>query len=154
MTKVQLSRWVKFSIAMVRRTRLANSSKRKHKMCEVIKSFFRGLRNNYDMKDILDWDGNCINGCKSECVSDIAEEYVEEYKKWSDKLEYFFPNRFADSIEASIRAGFDMAIRQSGGVLGFTIKDIKDMYKGNVPLWLKRKFIQFNTIKDTEHILL
>jgi len=154
MTKVQLKRWVKFSIAMTRRASLANTAKRKHKMCEEIKSFFRELQYNYNMKDILDWDGNYINGHESICVSNIVEGYVEGYKKWSDKLEYFFPNRFADSVEASIRAGFDMAVRQSGGFLGFTVKDIKAMYRGNVPLWLKRKFIGFDFIKDTEHIWL
>ena len=154
MTKVQFGRWVKFSMAMARRTNLAKTSMRKHKMCEEIKGIFREIQNNYSMNNILDWDGNCIKGHKSECVSDIVEGYIEGYKRWSDKLEYYFPNRFVDGIEASIRAGFDMAVRQSGGVSGFTIKDIKNMYKGNVPLWLKRKFIRFSSIKDTDHIWL
>ena len=154
MTKIQLKRWIKFSMAMTRRTDLAKTSARKHKMCEEIKSFFRGIQDNYNIKDIFDWDGNYINGHKSECVSDVLEDCLEGYKKWDEKTAWYYPNQFVDGIEASIRAGFDMAIRQSGGVVGFAIKDIKVMYRSNVPLWLRRKFIKFNTIKDTEHIWL
>ena len=154
MTKVQLERWVKFSIAITRRTSLANTSKRKHKMCEEIKNFFRELQSNYKMQDILDWDGNYVNGHESECVSDIAEGCIEGYKRWDKKAEWYYPNRFVYGIEAAIRAGFDMTVRQSGGVIGFSIKDIKTMYRDNVPLWLKRKFIGFDYIDDTERIWL
>jgi len=154
MTKTQFSRWIKFSMAMVRRTSLANTSRRKHKMCQEIKSFFREIQRNYALKNILDWDGNYINGRESICVCDIAEESLEHYKKWDEKTEWYYERKFADGISAAIRAGFDICVRQSGGVLGFTIKDIKAMYRGNVPLWLKRKFIKFAEIKDAEHILL
>jgi len=55
-----------------------------------------------------------------------------------------------------IRAGFDVAVSQSAGVLGFTAGDLRRMYNGVVQDWTTSLDLDtpFEQIPDDEHIWL
>lgn len=49
-------------------------------------------------------------------------------RRWEDT--------WGDRIRSCIRAGIDMAVEPSAGVMGFTAGDLRRMYRGNVPDWI------------------
>ena len=49
-------------------------------------------------------------------------------------------HRFEAQISCCIRAGFDVAVAPSAGVLGFTVGTLRRMYDGDIPDWISNFF--------------
>lgn len=80
----------------------------------------------------------------SPLVCDIVSGYEESWMpdywhgdgggKWERRRD-----RWCDPPHICVRAGLDMAMEQSGGVLGYTAGDLRRMYPEGVPEWIVPK---------------
>ncbi len=61
-----------------------------------------------------------------DCTCDEKEDLYRE--QWDDQ--------WGGPVHCCIRAGLDMAANPSGGVVGFTIGDLRKMYPEGVPEWV------------------
>lgn len=44
-------------------------------------------------------------------------------------------------VQCCVRAGIDLAVKQSGGVAGFTVADLRRMYPEGLPDWVSAGFV-------------
>lgn len=88
-------------------------------------------------------DGQIYDYAHAMCVGDMCSEHSEswnpyywalsedEYNEYEKRDE-----QFCAPIRCCIRAGLDMAVAPSAGVMGFTAGDIRRMYPEGVPDWV------------------
>jgi len=97
---------------------------------------------------VVDWDhteshptwrdqyGHSTNG---PYICDIVSGQMEFWNPfyWGDDHRYRrWDELWGDRIRCCIRAGMDMAVSPSAGVMGFTAGDLRRMYRGKVPDWV------------------
>ena len=97
---------------------------------------------------IVDWDhteshptwrddhGHSTNG---PYICDIVSMEMEHWNPhyYGDDCRYRrWDELWGDRIRCCIRAGVDMAVSPSMGVMGFTAGDLRRMYRGKVPSWI------------------
>lgn len=85
-------------------------------------------------QDIEDWDGN--KGSIHLC--DELDDYLydNQYLRGDEHRE----NLFATQVSCCVRAGFDVAVAPSAGVLGFNVGTLRRMYQGEIPAWVANWF--------------
>jgi len=86
-------------------------------------------------------DGRIYDYAKPMCVGDMCSEHSESWNPYywsglSDDQHEKHQEQFCGPVTCCIRAGLDMAVAPSGGVLGFTAGDIRRMYPEGVPDWI------------------
>lgn len=86
-------------------------------------------------------DGQIYDYAKPYCVGDMCSEMSGRWNPyyWADLSDEEHEKRqeqFCEPITCCIRAGLDMAVSPSGGVLGFTAGDLRKMYPEGVPEWV------------------
>lgn len=150
MDKKQFLRWEAFAIKMAEHCFLNATNERKEKILDSVKKFFTERRFQNDYKLFWDWDGN--NG--SECLTDYVDDYYDNHRHWN-RREEFYTGKFYNQVTCCIRAGFDVAVAPSGGVLGFTVGDLRRMWNNKVPAWVKRIFEgKFDDFTDSDPVWL
>lgn len=148
MTPEQFSQWEEFSIKMAMGYRNATEARRE-KILEQVNDFFYWRKFQNDWSQIEDWDGNGDEYYLGESV----EEFFMEFQRHSKREEC--TGRFYRQIVSCIRAGFDVAVKQSGGVIGFTASDVRRMWHGEVPVWVKGHWeTSFDLIPDDDYLWL
>ena len=132
MTSEQFERWQDFSLRMAKHCYPKATDSRKTKILEEVKDYFYWRRLQKDWPEIMDWDGND----DKYYLCDKVREFFEKYLHYS-RREDEYTGRFHEQIVCCIRAGFDIAVEPSSGVVGFTVGDLKQMYGGVIPEWIK-----------------
>lgn len=93
---------------------------------------------------------DCPHGCEEGhiyryegpyCVGDMCSENSEYWNPyyWADITDEQHEKRqeqFCGPVTCCIRAGLDMAVSPSAGVLGYTAGDLRKMYTEGVPDWV------------------
>jgi len=130
------NRWFEFSLNLAET--LKTTSVRKQKIIICVKDFITmyntsGYVHAYADKPIRGWDTSSEGW---ECIGDHAHQYFEEYEITDKHGDY--TGKFLNQILSCIRAGLDVAVPDmpGGGVLGFTMGDIREAYHNNIPQWL------------------
>lgn len=127
--------------------------KYRRELCEAIDDFIPVSIEDYDPYGILDaknWD----NGTKTEWgwssgLGDIITENIE----WENI--YDFTEKGKSDFTCSIRIAVDLFIKQSGGVVGFTIGDLRSAFDGKIPNHITSLFDgDVQSAKDHESIWL
>ena len=79
-------------------------------------------------------DGWDYNG--EVCVGDDLSEFLSAHchRPWDANVETRFETQVCTSC---VRAGLDVAVCPSGGVVGFDVGTLKRMYDGKIPDWIK-----------------
>ena len=131
MTKEQLDRWVDFARRMAMHCWPTATQRRRKKIIDAVDDYFENSEISSEWSNATDWDGNF----GSFDVSVEVRDYFDEYRHWC-RREETYGGWFYEQVTSCIRAGFDMAVEQSGGVFGFTAGDLRRMYSGNVPGWI------------------
>lgn len=130
--KTKYKRWLEFSLNLADAHNI--TSKRKEKLKEEIESFIvmYALGKAYDDRPLCGWDVIVDTTCIGEHVSEFFEEY-EVLDQHGEQAGAFY-----NQITSCIRAGLDVAVPDmcGGGVVGFTIGDVRVAYGGNMPGWL------------------
>jgi hypothetical protein len=132
MTKEQFDRWRDFAVRMAEHGYPYATVCRRAKIREEVKSYFEEREFQQDWPIIGCWDYNEKFGS----VSSDVDEFFYRYQHWQRDTDSY-GGRFCDQVICCIRTGFDMAVKQSGGVIGFTAGDVRRMYDGAVPDWIE-----------------
>jgi len=160
MTPNQYRRWQDFALRMAHRGFGLRMRKSRIFVAHCIRDFFDILDSDYfawddppndnllaritawdQTEDHPTWRDGYGHGSNGPYVTDLVEEMMEHwnphywceasdprYKRW-DEL-------WGDRIRCCVRAGIDMASDLSGGVVGFTVGEVRRMYRGCVPDWV------------------
>ena len=131
MTRVQYNNWKDFTVRMAKTVYPHATKKRRDTMLQHITYLFDELECNDEWSWIKDWDGNGDNCFLEESL----EEFYRDILHWNDKKQCY-TGKFYNQIVCCVQAGFDMAVKQSGGALDFTVGDVRKMYDGQVPEWV------------------
>ena len=107
-------------------TRLINIMDVTDERREKIRNEVTGFIEMYEGDDIHGWD----------TIDDHTSECFGEYLVVSEDGE--FGGKFYNQITAVTRAGLDVATEEfGGGVIGYTVGDLQDMYDNKIPDWIK-----------------
>ncbi len=85
------------------------------------------------------WRDNYGHSTNGPYICDIVSMQMEHWNPfyWGDDYRYQrWDDLWGARIRSCLRAGIDMAVEPSMGVMGFSAGDIRRMYRGNVPIWL------------------
>ena len=149
MTEKQYERWKDFSMRMAKTVYHHCTSQRQTKILENINNFFGEREFQDDYKQYTDWDGNGDD----EILSSEVDEFFAGHRHWNPKTETAHEG-FYNQVSCCIRAGFDIAVNQSAGVVGFTCGQVRKMWNGKVPFWVKKEFVDFDNIPDEDDVWL
>lgn len=135
MTPEQYERWKDSSLRMARCAFPSATEARRVKIAAEIDRFFCV---HYDdapdeVAKITDWD-NSPSYVGDQVSSFLNEHYHERLR--NDGTYEPFGNKFENQVSCCIRAGLDRASSPSGGVLGFTVGDLRRMYPEGLPDWV------------------
>lgn len=146
MNELQLERWKKLSIGLARSYSDLTQARRDKLVSEVEECIDWVVCNGLDT--VGDWDGGVQYGKgwheRHESVGTRVDTYL-----WDNRYEFERENkhgvevvrgRFGDMLSACVRAGFDMAVAPSGGVVGFTVGDLRSVFDGTIPDWIAEHF--------------
>lgn len=164
----QYERWKDFSFRMIDVAVSARKRSPSRAMVREQMEFFFECRMDADeeWRRVRDWDyseedeyGHIFPVCDH--VSDMSEYWIPDY--WSLPYEDEKPgvydkarDRWCGPASCCIRAGLDVAVSPSAGVVGFTVGDLRKMYPEGVPDWVKEFFEsdQFDAATDNQAVWL
>jgi len=151
MEKIQFERWKDFAVKMAKCVYPTATPSRQEKIIGNVNDYFSEREFQNDWDGISDWDGNGDDFFLSEDVDD----FFGKYRHWNRRTGEY-EGKLHTQITCCIRAGFDIAVKQSGGVVGFTVGDVRKMFNGNVPNWVKKRDWEkpFDTFADDSLIWL
>lgn len=140
MNRTQLKRWLKVSIGLANSGYPTITPKRRELLIAEITCFIETVTSSFALDQIKDWDGNG-GGCY---VCDELSTFL-----WDNRYEFerernggceVARGRFGTALSCCIRAGFDMAVAPSGGVVGYTVGDLRKIFAGKLPKWISNQF--------------
>ena len=136
MSPKQYENWLDFSTRMARESARYWTERRRRLLVRTVRDIIECTWHEYG-EDITDWDSAPAWLC------DTIEERVENrgFIHWidDDKRGCFRrETRFGTMIMCCIRAGFDVAVTPSAGVIGgrFTVGMIRRMYPNGLPAFV------------------
>lgn len=135
MTEQQYARWMRLSVGLARSGFQNITRKRRRRLVS-------------EVSDAVDWIA--CNGIETIECWDSGPDYVcDRMNTWlydnghlhyrcSDDAER--RNRFADHVSCCVRAGFDIAVAPSAGVIAFNVGDLERACRGRIPKWVREWF--------------
>ena len=146
MNQLQLERWRQFSLGLAKNAYPDITSARRNKLLSEVDDCIDYVVCN-GLEDVEDWDravyrnGKLYEYSAGERVDDWMWErrYEREVEDRKGNVEVVC-GRFGTMIACCVRAGFDVAVSPSGGVLGYTVGDVRSIFDGELPDWVKDFF--------------
>jgi len=138
MTRLQYRRWYDFARRMALRT-MDVTPARRAKIMKEVRHILWILEN--DVPEIASWDGpGCYVGDEVDRILyDRGHNSERQYSNGNvDQREH----RFINQVSCCIRAGLDVALTPSAGVLGWTVGDLRRMYPLGLPAWVASYFVE------------
>ena len=127
-------KWMDFSTRLI--SIMDVSDERREKITNTVRRFI----NKFEDEEIHGWD--TVGDYKFYGrwgIAGIAEDttYFGEYR--TDKMYEPKITSFYNQIECVTRAGLDVATEEfGGGVIGYTVGDVRKAYDGHIPDWVCR----------------
>ena len=148
MDQIQLDRWKQFSLGLAKNAYPNITSRRRERLISEVENCIERVVCN-DLSAINDWDsseyrdGRLYEESAGTRVDDWMWEnrYVREIEDRKGRCEQV-EGRFGTMIACCVRAGFDVAVSPSGGVLGYTVGDVRGIFDGDLPDWVKGFFTE------------
>ncbi|MCL6653527.1 hypothetical protein A6R70_14640 [Agrobacterium rubi] len=135
MSPEQYERWKDFSTRMARCAFPNATPARRTKIEDEVAHFFYVKFDDdpQSIEEVTDWDGS--PSYVGDQVSSFLNPHYHEKEFANGRVE---PrgNKFENQVSCCIRAGLDLASSPSGGVLGFTVGDLRAMYPEGLPDWV------------------
>ncbi len=144
MNKLQLERWNQASLGLARSYSTLTPA-RKAKLLAAVEDCIDWVMCN-GLDTVEDWDRSIYKDGRlaHECAGTRVDQYL-----WDNRYEFererkgsveCVCGRFGDMLSACVRAGFDLAVAPSGGVLGFTVGDLRIAVGPDLPDWVVNWF--------------
>ena len=130
MTPLQFKRWSDFATRMALSAWPDATYQRKRKLVAAIEDFLCDAEPY--KAETEDWDGNDM---EKYCVGDELMDYCDNAGYSS--IDPNRQNKFENQIHCCIRAGLDVAVKPSAGVVGFDIAMLERMWFGRIPGWVR-----------------
>lgn len=146
MNELQLQRWKQLSLGLAKSYKNMTPARKGRLIAEVDNCIEWVVCNG--LETVNDWDSSVTaDGIQWDCAGtrvddflwDNRYEFERNYKNGSFKL---VTGRFGEMISACVRAGFDMAVAPSTGVVGFTVGNLRDIFDGMIPDWIADQFAE------------
>lgn len=145
MNQLQLERWKQLSLGLARSYKSLTPA-RKAKLLEEVDECIEWVVCN-GLETIVDWDSALYEAGR--LVKYSAGSQVDDYL-WDNRYKFEKRNsngnielvtgRFGTMLASCVRAGFDMAVSPSAGVLGFSVGNLRDIFDGAIPDWVAEHF--------------
>lgn len=133
MTDEQYLRWKDTAIRMAKKC-TNGTEKRKTRVLEEVERFFYWREFQHDWHEVQDWDGNETEYSLAEEVDDFFDEHIH----WNRKEGCYTGGKFYYQVVCCIQVAFGLAVKPSlGGVVGYTVRDIRNIWDRDVPNWVK-----------------
>lgn len=142
MNELQLERWKQMSMGLARSYTNLTPARKQKLLAEVGECIDWVICNGLETVD--DWDrsiykdGKLVELCAGTRVSDWLWDSRYEFERGGEVV----CGRFGHMLCSCVRAGFDMAVSPSGGVVGFTVGDLRDIFDGTIPDWIADQFAE------------
>lgn len=160
MTHDEAGNWAQFAMRMAWESNRWRTHRRRARVVKEVHDLIGLFLHNYDLDLVGDWDGNQVNGQGGRWGERYGRPHLEiaypcdEFDRMMEDRGYvhFRETRrggseelhtdFASSIICCIRAGFDVAVSPSGGVIGerFTAGMIRRMFPEGIPAYVDDYF--------------
>jgi hypothetical protein len=147
MNEMQLERWNQVSLGLAR-SYADLTPVRKAKLLAAVEDCIDWVVCN-GLETVEDWDSSVRYGNGWHEYYESAGARVDTYL-WDNRYEFereykngnveLVRGRFGDMLAACVRAGFDLAVAPSAGVIGFTVGDLRDIFDGEIPDWVAGYF--------------
>ena len=147
MTDQQYERWKDFAMRMARTCFRHLRRPSSHWVIEQVESWFYWRDHQQDWGNYSSWDQDspyCLCDHVSEFYSDLESYSYSEDEEVDYKAQEQFQAQWMGPILSCLRAGIDVAVEPSAGVVGFTAGDIRQMYPEGLPLWLLDVFAGYS----------
>lgn len=146
MDQIQLDRWKQFSLGLAKKAYPNITPRRREKLMAEVDDCIEWVVCN-GLETVDDWDSyiRLPSGGYYESASTRVDQWM-----WDNNYEREVEDRkgncevvcgrFATMIACCVRAGFDVAVAPSCGVLGYTVGDVRNIFDGDVPDWVNGFF--------------
>jgi hypothetical protein len=161
MTPEQFERWEDFALRMAKTCYATSRRPSGEWVAATVADFFDVFPAD-DIECIEDWDHSAeyppcdlvslflddffsgyrrCRHCRTDDDAGKCTCYEAEQRAWRQ-----WSDQWGGPVRCCIRAGLDVAVARSCGVLGFTAGDIRRMYPEGVPEWIARQWDEADTI--------
>lgn len=147
MEQLQKERWIEFSVALARCFK-HHYGKKLFALQEEIESAIDWVCCN-GIEQFVDWDhskppknpahgmNNSVSSRVSQYLWDAGLERERETKRGGIEVVH---TALGERVLACVRAGFDVAVEPSAGVVGFSVGDLRRAFRGSIPDWVSEFF--------------
>lgn len=145
MNAMQYERWKELSIGLARSYAKLTPRRRQKLLKEVENCIVWVVCNGLDTVEDWDHSVHVEESLHHESAGTRVDDYLWQHR-YEFEREYrngeveLVRGRFGDMLSACVRAGFDMAVTPSAGVIGFTVGDLRDVFGGSIPDWIADQF--------------
>ena len=141
MNAVQFENWKTLSRGLAATAFPELTSARRARLVAAVESCIDRVACN-GLETVDDWDQRvrCDNGLFEDSVSTRMDDYLFDHRYIVNKRAGERRGRFGTMVAACVRAGFDIAVRPSSGVVGFTLGDLRCAFQGAIPDWVASFF--------------
>lgn len=136
MDATQRERWEQASLGLARSAYPNLTPARQTRLLEDIESFIRVLVSEHGLDGIRDWDANGGGVYVGDELSEYLWDNRYKQERWHKGDCEAVCGTFGTMLEACVRAGFDLAVNPSAGVLGFTVGNLREAFGGLLPDWV------------------
>ncbi|HIH2744846.1 TPA: hypothetical protein ACYLN4_000512 [Burkholderia lata] len=152
MNKKQLGRWYQLSIGLARHSYPEITEARRNKVETAVKNFILNMESWHELNDIRSWDGHP----GKVYICDEMSNYLFDNRWEFDGKHGTRDTRFGTMVACCVRAGFDIAVEPSAGVLGFNVGDLRKIFPRKLPKWVQEFFAEpiDVSVPDTEGVWL
>lgn len=129
---------------------IATDDKHRKKLIKKITDIFSWSEVDY----VKDWDSGIEDGLGMGDL--LSEAFADDYYYDEDKDEDVrMEDSLEDEVACAIRTSIDLLVSPSGGVVGFTVGDLKKAFNGLIPEWVCTLYKNnLNKVDDNEAIWL
>jgi len=146
MNELQFSRWKQLSTGLARSYKTLTPRRMKKLLAEIEECIERIVSCGLDT--VADWDQSVQHGpgfhdhyqSASASANDYLWDNRYKFERYINGEPEVIRGRFGDMLLACVRAGFDVAVSPSAGVVGFTVGDLRDIFDGTIPDWIADHF--------------
>lgn len=159
MSPIQRDNWSQFAERMAWETHRWRTRERREKALVRVRDWIARFWSNYEPHHVADWDGNGApqigeeKSYSSRCYpGDEFDRYMDEdgLDRWNERLSETIEGEFGVQVMCCIRAGFDVAVAPSAGVIGarYTAGMIRRMFPEGLPPYVDAFFHGHGTKPD------
>lgn len=145
MNALQYRRWLRLSRGLARHGFPTATATRRQRILDHVDDLIRTLVFNAHhfvgggLDTLNDWDDGPYYLC------DEVDRWLEDqgYRHYHRVTNAEKCNKFAEQVSACVRAGFDLAVSPSAGVLGyFTVGTLRAIFPNGLPDWVQSYFAE------------